>query len=194
MRACSPIIGALRRPPAGCPRADQGLPGYMRPLSSCSACRDKLRKRVHVDELLEHESMVNSNATSTVPGTQNSAAAAVEPALRPLIDEPRNRRSYDFSNRIWAIRRGRSSGFPTTMSRLGQLPEARVMTKPDKTAPHGNDRGHSASAYRWVPPRGGGYRPGKNTSASSPPARTSPPGPPPEGPAGASKSAARHGE
>lgn len=58
------------------------------------------------------------------------------------------------------------------------------MTKPDKTGTNGD---------RWMPPRGGGYRPGKNTSASTAPARTSPPGPPPKGSAGATKSEASHG-
>ncbi len=50
----------------------------------------------------------------------------------------------------------------------------------------------ASNGDKWMPPRGGGYRPGNNTSASTPPARTSPPGPPPKGPAGATKSDARH--
>jgi hypothetical protein len=38
----------------------------------------------------------------------------------------------------------------------------------------------------WMPPRGGGYRPGRNT-ASPPPTRKSEPGPPPSEPAGVTK-------
>jgi len=43
----------------------------------------------------------------------------------------------------------------------------------------------------WMPPRGGGYRPGKNT-ATVPPARKPEPGPPPSGPAGVTKGNGRH--
>lgn len=46
----------------------------------------------------------------------------------------------------------------------------------------------------WMPPRGGGYRPGKNTATIAPPAGAVPPGPPPKGPAGASKAAGHNAD
>ena len=58
------------------------------------------------------------------------------------------------------------------------------MTRSDKSA---------SSTDGWMPPRGGGYRPGKNT-ASSPPSRTFEPGPPPKGPAGVAKAVNHDGD
>jgi hypothetical protein len=55
-----------------------------------------------------------------------------------------------------------------------------------------SDKDRASNSDGWMPPRGGGYRPGKNTT-SIPPTRTSPPGPPPKGPAGVTKSGSRRG-
>jgi hypothetical protein len=53
----------------------------------------------------------------------------------------------------------------------------------------GRPNNGATSTSGWMPPRGGGYRPGKNTLNATFPARPTPPGPPPVGPAGASKAA-----
>jgi hypothetical protein len=60
------------------------------------------------------------------------------------------------------------------------------MSKP-KSAP-------TTSSDGWMPPRGGGYRPGKNTANTTSPARSTPPGPPPKGPAGVSKAGGRRAD